>query len=296
MGSREGFAFALASSLLFGISVVLNKSFLVSLDFLPFLWFRFVFLSLFFFLLIHLRKQTDFRKFDQIQWLQILGMSVLFFLFSLLFYYGLKDGMPSHAMFFYIGFPVLSTLLDIVFFKGTVSVNKFISSAVFLLGFVVVYLSVAQSTDMWNPGVADIFLVSGVFVLSVEKIVNRKSMIKPEDRFMVSFLKYGLGLVGLGVILFLNGSGFSWGLVGYSFISSFLAVLSIVLWDYSNRISEVKDLILPVFLGILVGFGMSLIVFHEPVPVVEIIGFLVIFASLWMGLRKSSGKVFMFDA
>ena len=284
---KKAVILAYIASLIFGLSITLNKYFLVKTDFFAFIGLRFLFLSLFSLGILFSKKQLDFRKFDKIQWKYILGSSLLWIVFSGLFFYGLRSTTPSHASFFYVGFPISAILLGVLFFKRGIDPRKFLFISAWALGIILVYFSKVEPTDLWNSDIGDLFILASIVILGFGNILDKKSMIRDEDKSMVSFCKYLAGFLLMIVFLAVFGrahlSGIRFVDILYIFSSSVLMIGSVYLWNFSSSLIEGASGVFPaILLSPIVTFVSSLLLFKEPMPIIQLVGYLFVLVSLWM--------------
>ena len=121
---KEGLILASIASIIFGLSITLNKFFLSKIDLFPFISGKFLFLSLFLSLILYFRKQ-NFKSLDKVQWFYVSGISLVWIFFSLAFHFGLMITLPTHASSFYIGFSIVALLLGVLFFRKNINMRKF---------------------------------------------------------------------------------------------------------------------------------------------------------------------------
>jgi len=296
---KKALVLAAASSLIFGLSIPLNKHFLLGIDVPVFLWLRFFFIAVMLLGFLLIKKKFDFKRFDKIQWMYILGVSCLWTVFSLLFFYGLKMTLPSHATFFYIGFPILIILLGILSFKRRASPKEFIFMTVWILGVLLVFFLRSEKTDLWNPPLGDVLGIGSVFALSFAGIFYKKSMIKDEDAPIVLFFRFLFGFILLGMFLIFFGRTQLTDLNGlnvlFALSSAMLMGSSVFLWVYSSGLTETKKIFFTVLLAPIATFALSFLMFKEPVSLIQIVGYLLILASFWLIFRKSPDRLRMFD-
>jgi drug/metabolite transporter (DMT)-like permease len=193
----KGTIFAILAAIISGISIPLNKIFVVDIDPMVFTSIRLLLIGVVFLLISFLRHEHINKKIN-IKYLALIAIIGGAFAF-LLFFTGLKLTTSGRAAFLQKTLPVYVVLFAFLFLKEKISRKHFYSILIMLIGTVVIYYSDIIPSQLWlNPFLGDLLVIGATVLWALENVIARKVMIKDESNIIVSFFRMFFG----GIILF----------------------------------------------------------------------------------------------
>lgn len=292
---KKGTILALITAIVSGLAIPVNKIFVVNIDPTVFTALRSLMIGTVF-LILSLRKMDfDFKRFTNSKWNHLLFIAVIGgSLAFLLFFNGLKLTTSGRAAFLHKTLPIYVTLLAFIFLKEKVEKKQLIWLGVMLFGTFLIYIDSINPTELWsNPQLGDLLIIGATFLWAVENVLSRKVMIKGEDNFLVSFSRMFFGgLILFGFIL-LTGKFYILATLTFNQIvsigiSTLMLFCYVFFWYWSIKLINVSKASTILLLSPVISMVAGVLIFSEPVPIVQLIGSALILAGAYTVSRIKS--------
>jgi drug/metabolite transporter (DMT)-like permease len=162
------------------------------------------------------------------------------------------------------------------------------------IGTLAVYFSQIDISTLWsNPSLGDILIIGATFLWAVENIIARKSMIKGENNFVVSFARMFFGGIIIFAVVLLMGSYNA--LLGLSIqqminigISTIILFSYVFFWYWSIKMINVSKASAFLLLSPAISLLLGAIFMGEPIPFLQLMGCaLIVFGSYFLSNVKS---------
>jgi len=201
-GELRGTLLVFLTALISGVSIVVNKFFVVSIDPLLFTSLRALLIGIiFFFISLYLSKSTN-QKFNKISWKYLITIGVIGGSFAFwLFFYGLSLTTAGRAAFLHKTLPLYALIIGIVFLKEKISKKQVYAMIVMLAGLLVMEFS----TLNFDVRVGDLLVLGATILWAVENALSKKAMIDKESNWVVTFSRMFFGGVILFAVVVLTG-------------------------------------------------------------------------------------------
>jgi len=192
----------LLTAFISGISIVINRFFVVKTDPLLFTAVRALIIGIVFFLISLYISRSRSVKFNKVSWkylilIGIIGGSLAFWLF----FTGLKLTTAGRAAFLHKTLPIYAAILAVIFLKEKIKKKQWIAMVIMLVGLLLMQLSKLS----YEIRIGDLMVLGATVLWAVENTLAKKVMDKKESNWVVTFSRMFFGsLILLGVI-FLTG-------------------------------------------------------------------------------------------
>jgi drug/metabolite transporter (DMT)-like permease len=281
----KGTIFAIAAAVISGLSIPLNKVFVVSIDPIIFTSIRSLLIGVVFLVITRLRHERVGKM--NVKYMALIAVIGGAFAF-LLFFDGLKLTTAGRAAFLQKTMPLYIAVLAFAFLKERISRKQLLSLGLMIIGTVIIFYSDIVPTLLWsNPSLGDLLVIGATILWAIENVVAKKVMLKNASNFMVSFVRMFFGGVILFSVALLLGR--------YSVLISLTsqqalnigvstAILFgyVLFWYWSIRYINVSKasilLLLAPVISFLIGFGYL----SEPAPYSQIIGSAIILIGAYL--------------
>jgi drug/metabolite transporter (DMT)-like permease len=288
----KGTILILLTALISGLSIVINKFFVVKIDPLVFTSIRAIIIGLIFLGISLYISKTNKQKFNKVSWkylvlIGLIGGGLAFWLF----FTGLKLTMAGRAAFLHKTLPIYAGIFAYIFLKEKITKKQLTAMAIMFLG-----LALLEFNKL-APGIKiGDWLVLGATVLwAVENTIAKKAMINKESNYVVTFSRMFFGSLLLFAIIFLTGkSSLLCTLTSqqllYIAISTGLLFLYVLTWylglKYINLSKASTILLLSPVISLVLGY----IWLKEPILMLQLLGSLLILIGAYKIARTKSEK------
>nr|MBA4405225.1 hypothetical protein [Nanoarchaeum sp.] len=272
----KGTIFAIIAAVISGISIPINKIFVVSLDPMAFTAIRSLIIGIIFFILIKLKKENFKIKLNAkyLALIAIIGGAFAF----LLFFTGLKLTTAGRGAFLHKTLPIFVVIFAFIFLKEKINKKHLYSILIMFLGIFIIYYSDIVPTQLWsNPSLGDLLVIGATVLWALENVIARKVMIKNGGNFIVSFFRMFFG--GIIILAFVLLMGRTEVLVSLNAqqlinISISTAILFgyVFFWYWSIKLINVSKASILLLLSPVISLLLGVIIFNEPVPATQLIG------------------------
>jgi len=276
---KYGTFFAIIAAIISGFSIPLNKMFIVNLDPSVFTAVRSLIIGIAFFLIASYKSKFNFKKFKKVSWKHLIAIAVVGGSFAfLLFFSGLSLTTSGRAAFLQKTMPLYITVLAFLFLKEKISKKYLYALLLMFIGTLAVYFSQIDISALWsNPSLGDILIIGATFLWAVENIIARKSMIKGENNFVVSFARMFFGgLILFAVVLLFGKADLLLSLnanqVTNISISTLILFSYVFFWYWSIKMINVSKASAFLLLSPAISLLLGAIFIGEPIPFLQLIG------------------------
>jgi drug/metabolite transporter (DMT)-like permease len=295
---RLGTIFAITAAIISGFSIPLNKIFVVNLDPTVFTAVRSVIIGVAFFTIISYRSKFSYKNFKKVSWKYMILIAIIGGSFAfLLFFNGLKLTTAGRSALLQKTLPLYVTVLAFLFLKEKISRKYMLALFLMFLGTLAIYFTQISITELWsNPSLGDILVISATFLWAVENIIARKTMIKGDNNFIVSFSRMlfgGLILFGFVILfgkldLLLNMSAQQ---ITNILISTLILFGYVLFWYWSIKMINVSKASSFLLLSPAISLLVGTLFLGEPAPLIEIIGsMLILIGAYYLSNTKSESS------
>jgi drug/metabolite transporter (DMT)-like permease len=292
---KYGTFFAIIAAIISGFSIPLNKMFIVNLDPSVFTAVRSLLIGIVFFLIASYKSRFNFKKFKKVSWKYLIAIAIVGGSFAfLLFFSGLNLTTSGRAAFLQKTMTLYITILAFLFLKEKISKKYLYALLLMFIGTLAVYFSQIDISTLWsNPSLGDILIIGATFLWAVENIIARKSMIKGENNFVVSFARMFFGGIIIFAVVLLMGSYNA--LLGLSIqqminigISTIILFSYVFFWYWSIKMINVSKASAFLLLSPAISLLLGAIFMGEPIPFLQLMGCaLIVFGSYFLSNVKS---------
>lgn len=281
----KGTIFAILAAVISGVSIPLNKSFVVNIDPLVFTSIRLLLIGTIFLIISYFRHEKINKKIN-IKYLALIAIIGGAFAF-LLFFDGLRLTTSGRAAFLQKTMPIYVVVLAFLFLKERITKKYLYSILLMLIGTAIIYYSEIVPAQLWlNPSLGDLLVIGATILWALENVLSRKVMIKGESNFIVSFVRMFFGGIILFSIVLLLGkydllmSLNSQQVINIS-VSTIILFVYVLFWYWSLKFINVTKasslLLLSPVISLLIGNGFL----NEPVPFTQLIGSALILVGVY---------------
>jgi len=280
---KLGTLLALATALISGLAIPVNKMFVVGLDPTVFTAVRALFIGIIFFVLASFQNRFNYKKFKKVPWKYLLAIGVIGGSFAfLMFFSGLKLTTSGRGAFLHKTLPLYVTVLAFLFLGEKIKKNQSLALVSMFIGTIILYWGQINPSELWsNPSMGDLLVIGATILWAVENIIARKAMIKGESNYTVSFARMFFGAIILFAIVMLQGK------LGLLFNLSMAQVMNLVIsvvilfgyifcWYWSIKLINVSKASTILLLAPVISLVLGVIMFGEPIVLLQLIGSLLI--------------------
>lgn len=191
------------TALISGISIVINKFFVVRVDPLVFTAIRALFIGLIFFIIsLAISKKTG-KKFKKVSWKYLLLIGIIGGSFAFwTFFSGLKLTTAGRAAILHKTLPIYATIFGVTFLKEKVSGKQL--AALFLMLFGIILIELTRIS--FDIRLGDFLIIAATILWAIETTISKKVMLNKESNWVVTFSRMFFGSVILFAIIFLTGN------------------------------------------------------------------------------------------
>jgi len=281
----KGTMLALLAAVISGLSIPLNKIFIVNLDPLVFTSIRSLLIGIVFLAITFFRHERINKKIN-IKYLALIAIIGGAFAF-LLFFDGLKLTTSGRAAFLQKTMPLYIIVLAFIFLKEKITKKYLYCILLMLIGIAVIYYSDIASNPLWlNPSLGDLLIICATFLWAIENTIAKKVMFK-ESNFIISFARMFFGgIILISVVLVLGKLEILMSLnsqqllnIGISTIVLFGYVL---FWYWSLKFINVSKASIILLLAPVISFLIGVGFLGEPSPYSQIIGSALILVGAYL--------------
>ena len=234
-------------------------------------------------------------KFKKVPWKYLIAIAVIGGSFAFLLYFnGLKLTTAGRAAFLQKTLPLYTAILAFVFLGEKITKRMSYALLAMFLGTAVLYLSSIPAGPLWpNPSLGDLLIIIATVLWAIEAVIAKKVMMMGETNFVVTFARMFFGgLILFGLVLLFGKFGVLLSLSMQQWtnimISTVLLLGYVLFWYWSIRYISVTKATTLLLIASVIGLIGGVVLFSEPVPLLEIAGSAVILiGAYFIGGEKS---------
>lgn len=274
----SGVILALLAAIVSGVSIPVNKIFVVDLDPAVFTAVRAVIIGVVF-LAISLATRSFSPGCMKKDWKYLALIAIIGGAFAfLLFFTGLKFTTGGRAAFLHKTLPLYVGIFAFIFLKERITKRQVYALALMLLGTAVIYSAVIDPAELWmNPQIGDALVIGATILWALENVIAKKVMTKGGTNFMVSFSRMFFGgLILFGAVILagkldalLSIAPYQWSniLVSTGFLFGY-----VLFWYWSVRYINVTKASTLLLLAPVVSLVAGAAWLGEPLPAIQMLG------------------------
>jgi drug/metabolite transporter (DMT)-like permease len=290
-----GTILAIIAALISGISIPVNKIFVVDLDPTVFTSVRSLLIGIIFFILAYSQSESKQKKFKKVPWKYLLAIAIIGGSFAfLMFFTGLKLTTASRGAFLNKTLPLYITIFAFLFLKEKVSQKQGFALIIMLIGTILIYLTTINPSEFWlNPSLGDLLVMGATILWAIENTIARKVMIEGESNFVVSFARMFIGGIILFTIVILQDKlGLLLTLTTQQIINITISIVIlfgyVYSWYWSIKLINVSKASTILLLAPVISLIFSVIAFNEPTPPLQLLGSVFILIGAYFVVKIKS--------
>lgn len=293
-GSKEvvGTLLVLATALISGFNIFINKVFVAKVDPLILTAVRALFIGLIFLAISYGVSKKKKESFKKVSWAPLLFIGVVGGgLAFWLFFEGLKLTTAGRAAFIHKTLPLYAIILAFVFLKEKITKQQIVASALMIAGLVFL-----ESTLLLSSIRLGDFLVLGATVLwACENMFSKRVMNLKETNWVVSFSRMFFGSLVLFALIFILGrASLLWNLdanqILYIAISAFLLLLYVLTYYWGLRYINLSKASVLLLISPVITLVLGITYLHEPVYYNQLLGSALILIGAYVVIGQKSEK------
>ncbi len=275
----KGTLLALATAVISGISIPVNKLFVVNIDPTVFTAIRGLIIGLIFLVISWKTKKLTKDVIKEQKWLYLVLIGLIGGgLAFLLYFHGLQVTTSARGAFLHKTLPIYTTILAFIFLKEKITQKQLVALGLMFLGTVVLYLDKITPSNLWSdPSFGDLLVIVASILWAVENTIAKKVMVKGESNFIVSAARMFIGS------LFLFGVVVLFGKINVLFSLSFTQIISLLVstgilfcyvycWYSSVKLINVSKAATILLLSPVISMILGILMFGEPTPILQLVG------------------------
>ncbi len=292
-----GAILAILTAIISGISIPLNKLFIVDLNPTVFTAVRAIIIGTVFLVIVSFQSKFDYKKFKHVPWKYLVAIGVIGGAFAFLLYFtGLQLTQASTAAFLHDGLlPVFTILLASVFLGERISRKMAYAMFAMLVGVVLLYASQVNPSQFWtNPHLGDILIIISVVFWAVEYVIAKKAMSLGETNFVVSFARMFFGgIILFGFVLLFGQFNALLALTMQEWINILISTALlfgyVLFWYWSIKLINVSKASALFLIAPVISLISSIIIFGEQPQALELVGAAIILLGAYFLIGVKSG-------
>jgi drug/metabolite transporter (DMT)-like permease len=278
------------AAIISGVSIVINKFFIVEIDPLLFTAIRSFFIGLAFLFISFYFSVIDKKKFKKTSWKYLfligtIGGGVAFWLF----FTGLKLTTSGRAAFLHKTLPIYAIILGFIFLKEKISKKQLLAIGIMLLGLVLIELTKISS----NIYIGDAFILGATILWAIENTISKKAMSNKESNWIVTFGRMFFGAIFLFAIIFIFGKFdlllfLNFKQILYIMVSGILLFLYVLTWYWGLRYINLSKASIILLISPVISLFLGMFWLNEKIFVLQLFGslFILIGAGLIIGVKS----------
>jgi drug/metabolite transporter (DMT)-like permease len=290
-----GTTLAIIAALISGLSIPVNKIFVVDLDPTVFTAVRSLIIGIILFALTSFQSKSKQKKFKKVPWKYLLSIAIIGGSFAfLMFFSGLKLTTASRGAFLNKTLPLYITIFAFLFLKERVSQKQALALLIMFIGLILIYSATISPSEFWlYPSLGDSLVIGATILWGIESTIAKKAMIEGESNFVISFARMFMGAVILFAIMIIqNKVSLLLVLTNQQIIN--LIISTVILfgyvfsWYWSIKLINVSKASTILLLAPVISLIFGVIIFNEPTPLLQLIGSVLILIGAYVVVKVKS--------
>ncbi|MGD0728767.1 MAG: DMT family transporter [Candidatus Micrarchaeaceae archaeon] len=294
----KGIILALLAAIVSGISIPLNKLFIVNLDPSVFTAVRALIIGSVFLMIALYVSKTNRKPFKKVSWKYLIAIAIIGGSFAFLLYFtGLQLTTASRAAFLQKTLPLYTAIFAYIFLKEKISRKMSYALAAMLIGTVIIYFTQVTPGAFWqNPSLGDLLIIAATILWAIEAVIAKKAMSLGESNVVVTFARMFFGgIILFGVVLLFGKFGLLLTLSAHQWvnitISTILLFAYVLFWYWSIKYINVTKATTLLLVASVIAVVFATVLFPgEPLPPLQIVGSAIILIGAYFVGREKSEK------
>ncbi|MBL7170013.1 MAG: DMT family transporter [Candidatus Aenigmarchaeota archaeon] len=296
----KGTLLALATALVSGIAIPVNKLFVVGIDPIVFTATRALMIGLIFLVIGLKRGEFTKNKLKFMNWKYLLAIGIIGGgLAFWLYFSGLRLTTSGRGAFLHKTLPLYTTILAFLFLKEKISKKQLLALGLMFFGIIMIYFDkIAPNLDFWpNPSFGDLLVIIATFLWAVENTIGKKLMRDDgESNILVSFARMFVGSLFLfGLILVLGKIDVLLSLsliqIRNLIISTGILFCYVSFWYSAVKLINISKAATILLISPVISMILGILMFNEPTPGLQLLGSVLILAGGYLVSKVKSGFV-----
>ncbi len=290
-----GTILAVLTAVISGISIPLNKIFVVDMEPAVFTAVRALIIGLIFLAFAGYQSKRSKNPFRKVPWKYLILIGIIGGGLAFLFYFtGLSLTTTSRAAFLHKTLPIYTTVLAFIFLKEKVSRRQSLGLLGMLAGtFLLVYGQIDPAQFWTNPQLGDMLVLIATMLWGIENVLAKYAMIKDESNFVVSFARMFIGSLFLFSAVLALGKmdallALSPQQLGNVLISTGLLFGYVFCYYWSIKLINVSKAAALLLIAPVITLLIGVYIFGEPLPLFQRIGSMLILAGAFVIAKERS--------
>ncbi|MBU0898966.1 MAG: DMT family transporter [Nanoarchaeota archaeon] len=274
-----GTILALITAVISGFAIPINKIFVVGIDPTVFTAVRALIIGLVFLFISFVQGNFSTKSFKKVSWKPLLFIGFIGGGLAFLFFFtGLGLTTAGRAAFLHKLLPVFIAVFAVLFLKEKIPRKQGIALLVMLVGAYLIFSATIEPAAFWlNPGFGDILIIGATILWALESTIAKRTMIKGETNFIVSFARMFFGgLLLFGIIILLGKFDILLSLsaiqITNMLISTGILFGYVLFWYASIKYINVSKAAAILLLAPVISLFLGIYWFGEPFPLLQMIG------------------------
>jgi drug/metabolite transporter (DMT)-like permease len=300
MGKKENDKYELRGTLLViltaiisGISIVVNKFFVVRIDPLLLTSLRGFSIGIIFLIIsLYFTKINKLNKVKKSSWkylilIGIIGGGLAFWLF----FTGLKITTAGRAAFLQKTLPIYAIILAFIFLKEKITKKQLIAILIMIIG-----LFLIESTNIsYEFRIGNMLVLGATILWAVENTISKKVMNEKENNWVVTFSRMFFGSLLLFSIILISGKtslilNLNSEQIIYIIISGSLLFLYVFTWYWGLKYINLSKASTILLIAPIISLVLGVVWLNEQIFVLQIIGSLLILIGAFIICRIKGEK------
>jgi drug/metabolite transporter (DMT)-like permease len=290
-----GTVLAILTAVISGISIPLNKVFVVDMEPAVFTAVRALIIGLIFFAFAGWHSKRSRKPLTKVPWKYLIAIGIIGGGLAYLMYFsGLSLTTSSRAAFLHKTLPVYTTVLAFIFLRERVSRRQSFGLLAMLAGtFLLVYGQIDPSQFWTNPQLGDMLVLAATMFWGVENVLAKYALIKDESNLVVSFSRMLIGSLFLfaavlalgktGALLSMNPAQAVNVLVSTGLLSGY-----VLCYYWSLKLINVSKASTILLLAPVITLFIGVYALGEPFPFNQRLGSVLILAGAFILVKQKS--------
>lgn len=280
------------AAIISGVSIVVNKFFIVSIDPLVFTSLRLFFIGWIFMIISLFACKFKIKKFNKVSWAYLFIIGVIGGGLAFVFFFtGLKTTTAGSAAFIQKTLPIYATIIAFFFLNEKVTKKQLAAILFMLIGlYFIEYSKISPDAK-----IGDALVLCATVLWAIENSIAKKVMLNKESNWVVTFSRMFFGsLVILSFVILTGKMDLLFSLnsqqLSYIIVSSLLLLFYVLFWymglRYINLSKASSILLVAPIISLILGFMWL----GEQVSNIQLLGSLLILIGAFVIIRIKSEK------
>lgn len=293
----KGTVLVLMTAVISGVSIVVNKFFVVRMNPALFTAVRALLIGLVFLFISLYKNKFRFRGFKKASWKHLIAIGVIGGGIAFLsFFTGLKSTTAGRAAFLHKTLPLYSTFLAFVFLKEKITRKLFVAMLLMLFGTYV--MECGKIGTGMKAG--DLLVIIATVLWAVENTIAKRVMTQNETNWVVTFSRMFFGSIVLFSMMFILGKSYlllslSYNQLVYIGVSTLFLTGYVLTWYWGLRYINLSKASTVLLISPTISLSLGYHWLGETVLIPQLFGSIIILVGAYLVLKVKSERRVMAD-